>query len=420
MIAKPRNIEYVVDWRLCVGCGACSYVCPRKNISLVNIAEDGIRPQSGRGGCSDCGECLKVCPGISASHPPAPLCGEYFTELLPSWGPVVSLWEGYAVDEVIRYCGSSGGVASALALYCVEKGGMEGVLHIGPSKDEPGQNSTVFSTVRSEILDNAGSRYSPASPCDSLELIESAKRECVFIGKPCDIAALKKCRNRRPELDEKVGLSIGIFCAGTPGLQGTTDLLDRTGIQRSEVAELRYRGRGWPGMFAVRFKGEETTKVLGNYADTWGFLQKYRPFRCYLCPDSTSEFADISCGDPWYRTPQEGEAGFSLVLVRTSKGAKILDEAVRAGYLSLERKGIEVLEGSQANLLSKRRAIWGRLMAMKLLGIPTPRLNGFHLFQNWCQLSTNKKVRSILGTARRIINRKYYKPAEFRPPSVLR
>ena len=64
---------------------------------------------------------------------------------------------------------------------------------------------------------------------------------------------------------------------------------------------------------------------------------------------------------------------------------------------------------SQKNLLSKRGAIWGRLLTMKAFGIPTPRLIGFSLFKNWLKLSLNEKLRSILGTAKRIVRRKYYR-----------
>jgi coenzyme F420 hydrogenase subunit beta len=144
--------------------------------------------------------------------------------------------------------------------------------------------------------------------------------------------------------------------------------------------------------------------------DAWGFVQKYRPYRCYLCPDGTSEFADISCGDPWYREIREGEHGYSLVLVRTERGRRILQCAMKDGYVTLERADPRILEVSQKNLLTKRGAIWGRLVAMKAFGIPTPRLHGFYLFDNWLKVSLQEKIRSIAGTVRRIITRKYYKP----------
>lgn len=147
-----------------------------------------------------------------------------------------------------------------------------------------------------------------------------------------------------------------------------------------------------------------------THIDSWVFVQKYRPYRCHLRPNGTSEFADISCGDPWHRKVEEGEKGYSMALVRTKRGREILYGAMRAGYVTLERAEPSILVRSQRNLLTKRGAVWGRLLAMKAFGIPTPRLDGFSLFNNWLRLSAKEKARSILGTARRIILRKCYKP----------
>jgi coenzyme F420 hydrogenase subunit beta len=188
------------------------------------------------------------------------------------------------------------------------------------------------------------------------------------------------------------------------------NLLRRIHVSPEDVGEVRFRGNGWPGSFAVRLKGKETFSQPLSYQESWGFLQAYRPFRCYLCPDGTSQFADISCGDPWYRKMGEKEQGHSLVLVRTEKGRKVVQGAIREGYVALERRDPQVLEESQQNLLEKRRAIWGRLAAMKALRIPAPEMRGFYLFDNWRRLPAKEKARSILGTARRIIQRGYFRP----------
>jgi coenzyme F420 hydrogenase subunit beta len=163
-------------------------------------------------------------------------------------------------------------------------------------------------------------------------------------------------------------------------------------------------------MFAVSLKGKEGPDLQIPYMESWGFLQKYRPYRCYLCPDGTSEFADLSCGDPWYREIQESDPGYSLVLARTERGQKIIHAAIEAGYVTLEPADPGIVGNSQRNLLSKRRGIWGRLFALKMFGIPVPRYPDFALYENWKQLLPGEKVRSILGTIRRIIQRKYYKP----------
>jgi coenzyme F420 hydrogenase subunit beta len=407
---KLKNAKHVAEWRLCTGCGACAYICPKKNIKLVDVVNDGIRPLVDLNDCGDCNECIKVCPGYETIHYSFNGYSGIIPELKESWGPVFEIWEGYATDHDIRHNGSSGGLATALALYCLEKEGMQGVLHIGADEEIPWKNKTFFSTSSSDLFSRSGSRYSPASPCERMGRIESASGQCVFIGKPCDVAGMRKAQLLRPELDKNAGVTIGIFCAGTPSTAGTLDLLKDFDIRSDDVKEIRYRGKGWPGKATVRLKTEDSPSHKLSYEESWGFVQKYRPYRCYLCPDGTSEFADISCGDPWYRERKEEELGYSLVLVRTEKGRMIVRGAIESGYVTLESAEPKILEDSQKGMSLKRGTIWGRLITMKLLLVPTPRYNGFYLFKNWWGLPMKEKVRSLLGTARRIVRRGYYKP----------
>jgi coenzyme F420 hydrogenase subunit beta len=400
----------VVRWRLCLGCGACAVACERGNIFLEDIPGVGIRPRMRGGDCDMCGKCLESCPGVGIVHGSRNGFEACLEELRDGWGPILEIYEGYAADPEIRRFGSSGGAAAALSLFCVESGLAGGVLHVGNDDEHPWRNKTVVSRTRREILSRTGSRYSPASPCEGLGEIRHASSPHVFIGKPCDIQGLRKTEALASELREKVGLAIGIFCAGTPATMGVLDLLAGLQISREDLQDVRFRGDGWPGSFSVRLKDGSRCPSELSYAESWGFLQKYRPFRCYLCPDGTSEFADISCGDPWYMEPAGDDPGQSLVLVRTQRGREVLQRSMEAGYLNLKRVDPKVIELSQKNLLMKRRAIWGRLITMKAFGLPVPGYEGFPLFKGWLALPLGEKTRSIVGTARRILKRKYYKP----------
>ena len=406
-----QNVEQIAAWRLCIGCGACLYICPEKRIKLLDVEQEGIRPFLTDGKCKenpDCRLCVDACPGYEMRH------GEYdrnvlLPELKDGFGPVLEVWEGFASDPQIRHFGSSGGAISAIALFCLEKKGMGGVLHTGFDPEKPYTNRTIFSRNRSGILKATGSRYAPASPCDSLKWIASADHPCVFIGKPCDVAGLKKAQALRKELDDRVGIALGLFCAGTPSTKGTLDFIKRVKLEPDKIEEIRYRGMGWPGMTTIRPINPETPIHSVPYHESWDFLQRYRPYRCYLCPDGTSEFADISFGDPWHRQINPEDAGYSLVLARTPKGQGIIHEAMEAGHVSLRRVHPDVLIRSQRNLLAKRAAIFGRLLTMSLFGVPIPRLGGFSLLKSWFSLPLGDKARSIFGTARRITQRKYYR-----------
>jgi len=404
-----QTVQQVVLWRLCIGCGACVSVCENNAISLRDFPDRGIRPLVDSSKCEKCGECVKVCPGIGVEHQ---ICDKKtLPELVESWGPVLEVHVGNATDSEIRYKGSSGGIVSALALFALERQQVSKILQIGPEPEYPLQNRTVFSKNRKDILACTGSRYSPASPCEKFNWIRKAKDKCVFIGKPCDVAALRKAQNLDLSLDKNIVVAISIFCAGTPTTNGTNKLLDLLGIEISQVEAIRYRGNGWPGMFTVCKKDDNESQFQLTYKQSWDdVLSKHRQLRCHLCPDSTGELADIACGDPWYRKGDVSEAGTSLVLVRTEKGRKFIQEAVRNGYIKLQQAESDILSLSQQSVLKRRQNLFGRLLVMRALWIPTPKFVGFCLFRNWWNLKSIEKLKSILGTFKRALIRKWLFP----------
>jgi coenzyme F420 hydrogenase subunit beta len=411
---KLKNVIGVAEWRLCVGCGACHAICPEGNIQLVDVMGEGIRPILDADDCKFCGTCLKGCPGLHGSAGINHVMGHALgTEVRKRWGNVEELWEGYAADPEIRFKGSSGGLCTALSIYCVDKGLAGGVVHIGADPEAPLKNKTFRSTTPQELIERTGSRYSPASPCDSLKLIEEAVEPSVFIGKPCDVGGLRLVQGLRPVLAQKTALAIGFFCAGTPATQGTLELLRTHSVDPASVCAFRFRGMGWPGMARAHFKNPSAKPFELSYQQSWGFINRYRPFRCHLCPDLTAEAADISVGDPWYREVGDDEPGQSLILIRTERGQEVFHQAMKHGCVIAQKCAPNVILKSQHNLLTKRQAIWGRLLAMRFFAIPRPELSGFHLFENWQDLSVKEKAKSFLGTAKRIIQRKYYRPREY-------
>lgn len=411
MTKKVRSISDVVERQLCSGCGVCAYLEPQRYY-MADSLEFGRRPFVRQEALKETGDGLNSCPGSKLEHDNSKSISssDLINELSDGWGPVLGVWEGFATDADIRYSGSSGGAASALALYCLEKEGMAGVLHTAARKDIPYLNQTVMSTNREELLARTGSRYSPASPCEGLDLIQQASSQCVFIGKPCDVAAVQSARKIRPVLDQKVGLTIAFFCAGVPSTKGSLDLMALSGVQDlQKVKELRYRGNGWPGLWTVGFTtedGVEERKQM-TYAESWGFLQKYRQWRCYICPDHSGEFADIAVGDPWYREVQPGELGKSLIVARTKQGLDILNAAQLAGYITLEDKDPNLLPRSQKNLMAARGALWGRLWVSALFGAATPTYRGFPMLKYWIgELSTKAKIQSLVGTVKRVFSKR--------------
>lgn len=415
MLKKIKTVEDVTAWQLCCGCGACAGICPDQ-VEMFDAPAYGRRPLFRQGADPAAArDALAVCPGIELTRPTVPESQIGDPGVFDVWGPVLGVWEGHAADPDIRFEGSSGGAATALALYAVQQLEMEGVLHTSARKDLPYLNETVFSKNKQDILAAAGSRYAPASPCDRLELIELSEKPCVFIGKPCDVAAVQKATELRPQLGEKVGLTIAFFCAGTPSTTGTLEMLRQMGVEDpASVLSLRYRGRGWPGNAVVVYtdkNGKKTQKEL-SYDQSWGgILQKYRQWRCYICPDHIGEFADIAVADAWHREVKVHQPGRSVIIARTARGKEIVERAVRADFLEAQPASHSILPDCRPGQAAYQGGLWARLQTLRVMTIPIPDYRRFELFQLWKKnLTTWKKIHSVLSTVKRIGIKKLYKP----------
>ncbi len=403
MISLPiRTVIDVAERQQCCGCGACAYA-DSERIEMVDTLREGRRPRV-KGAGAPSTDSMRVCPGVGLSHSiDAHTVG--ISELFAGWGPVLKIWEGHATDSEVRWAGSSGGAATALALHGLLRGGLHGVLHVKAREDAPYLNRTALSRTREELLAGAGSRYAPASPCDGLGMVEAAPGACLMIGKPCDVAAARLACSLRPGLERNLAVTIAFFCAGTPSTQGTLEMLKAMGVgDPASVKSVRYRGNGWPGRATVVFssEGRDQTREM-SYQESWGgILQKHRQWRCYLCADHTGEFADISVGDPWYRKIEPGEAGTSLIMARTKRGLTFVEEAIKAGFLSVQPAEPQILPLSQPNLLAGRGAVWGRSAMLRMLGLPAPRYRRMPLARWWrTELSLKEQAQSFYGTFRR-------------------
>ena len=407
------ELDKILSGRLCNGCGACAAIAP-EHIKMQETDDEARRPKI----CAKLSKALdqhlvEHCPGANntqASIPPGNLTST-------AWGPIFEVWEGYAADPDIRFKGSSGGAITALALYCLEQEGFSNALHVKADKSNPKYNIAAFSTNRDELMEGAGSRYAPASVCDALPDLEKTSGLSVVIGKPCDIEGVQNVSKQNEALQRKIGLTLSIFCAGTPSHKGTDALLQYLGAKKDHALnKLQYRGGGWPGNMKAEWETPSGKKLSfeTSYAHGWGnILQKHRQWRCHTCADHTGELADISVGDPWQNPPEEEEHGKSLIVVRTLRGERILRAAMKAGYLVAKPKKPEVLFAAQPNLFATKGAVWGRSFALRLAGLKAPKFSKASL-DCWFKLPVKSKLQSILGTLKRIFVKKLFLKKEIR------
>jgi len=400
-ISSMKSVADINKLNLCIGCGICTSIAKPGSIEL-KLENDGFyHPQILGEVDQDWEKIKEVCPGITLKQAIKVQSREE-----KIWGPIEGIWTGYATDDEIRWQASSGGGITGLLQYLLEKGLIDGVIHVGASSSDPLMNATFISRNRSDILRQSGSRYAPATPLVNIkQTLDSSNEKFAFVGKPCDVAALRAFLEVFPQYKSKVISLITFMCAGTPSMHGTEALIKALEVNKEDVGQFWYRGRGWPGRAtAIGTNGEQASL---SYNDSWGkILNRHLHFRCKICPDGIGSIGDITFGDAW----EEGDgypsfeerAGQSLIIARNQHGKKLIEDAVSNGYLSVQNYSASILDKIQPYQRDRKRLVGTRLLALKLSGIESLRFEGFNLFYNATLISLKANLESFIGTAKRI------------------
>lgn len=372
----------------------------------MRLAQGFLRPaQDGPVSAAEDRAIAEVCPGLGLDlRHDAPLDDVF-------WGPVRAVRTAHALDPALRHEASSGGALSAILVHLLESGAVSFVLHTAADPENPLGNRTVVSRTAAEVFAAAGSRYAPSAPLAGIEAVlawaESTGEAGAFVGKPCDVAALRAMAARDGRVSRVFPHVLSFFCAGVPGLAGAQAVAGKLGFRPGEVAGFRYRGRGWPGRAVA--EGADGRTASMSYAESWGgILSKHVQHRCKICPDGVGSFADLVCGDAWESDaagyPLFDEApGESLVVARTARGLALLESAQAAGAIAARAFSVEAITPIQPGQTKRKRVLSARLAALRLMGRPTPRYRGFQLGRAARRAPIAERARNFLGMVRRTL-----------------
>ena len=399
-VAAPTSptLRRVLAGRLCSGCGLCAGVSGGA-VSMETVAPGWSRPVQGAALSHKAeAEVALACPGAKVAA--------WSHDADPYWGLARHCETGHATDDAVRHQGSSGGVLTALALHALQAGLVDRVLHVLPDADHPTHNRIVLSDCPDDVLSGAGSRYAASSPLAAIADLLADEARTLFIGKPCDVSALRQLGQADPRVDARFPIKLSFFCAGVPSHAGADRVVRAMGMDPVDVRAFRYRGRGWPGLTEARDTDGRTATM--RYADSWGgHLSKEVQFRCKICPDAVGGVADIACADAWYGgetgypTFEEAE-GRSLVLTRTTAGESLRRSALTARVVVLEPLPMAQIDLMQPSQARRKRLVSARVLGTRALGQPVPRMAGLKLREAARKATMGERLRDMVGTARRI------------------
>lgn len=398
-----KKINNIIKYDLCLGCGLCEAIVPDK--CKMKLHDEGFyRPHFVESLNKEEESCITdTCPGIN-------VIGQNLNSNI--WGNVISIKEAWANDEKVRYKASSGGVITALAIYLLKMGLVDGILHVGNKKGSYLNNELKLSFTAAEVLNNTGSRYAPALVFDKLKsILDTTEDKYLFIGKPCDIAGLNNFTNNFPKYKGRIVLTISLFCAGMPSYNATNKLLSNSDY-KEEPYSIKYRGDGWPGFFTAKYKENKEYKV--SYNDSWGkVLGRHLGFRCKICPDGIGLLADISVGDSWetkdgYPDFEESE-GRSFVMIRTEKGNKLFYDAVANKSIEMRDLNIENIKNIQKYQYNRRVLVGYRLIPIQLLSGFILNFKNIGINRMFFKAKIKSGIGEFLGALSRFYKIKYRK-----------
>jgi len=392
-----RAVTSVVRADNCSGCGGCAVISDR--ISMVLSPQGHLRPHvtpstSELEDRSLARRFRRICPGATDSAPHR-RANDAVTR---TWGNVLETWSAFSSDTSLRFNGASGGVLTGVASWYVQKVTGSRVFAVSSDNEDPSRSTPRTCVTADAIHEVAGSRYQPAS---SLMGITDYRSDDLVICKPCEASALRRIAR---EEGKPAPVILSFFCAGTPSQSATEDLLDALDASGATLLRLRFRGQGWPGMASAEL-ADGTSRSM-TYGESWGrILNRRLQWRCKVCPDGVGEHADLVVADLWRQQPDgspsfEEGAGVSAVLVRTDRGAELMQDALAAGALQAEAVPLGDLAAVQRHQATRRYSVAGRLAGRLISGHRVPIFRGYSLMF-WAIFRPKHTVAALGGAIKR-------------------
>lgn len=336
-------VSEVVNKGICMYCGACIASCP---IDIL-FHSDNEEPVM-RGTCAACQVCYYSCPRIEL--PVAEIERQVFGRERSAEETILGIHIGnYSIrakDQDILKRAQDGGAVSALMLYALDQKIIDYALVSGFSSKDPWKPFPKVARSKEELIENAGSQYTPGGQIGGMAEIAVPNRSVVnfqeerlaLVGLPCELQGFWRMNSHwiaAPKLGRNLVFTVGLFCSKVfdYGKMMVEYVQGSRGIDLRTVTKVNIKKNRLLVYTGDQLAIDEPVEVIAHAARE----------ECNICVDYSAELADISVGAIGSAT------GWSTVLTRTPRGEDILNGAVEAGYVEMKRldplgKGMKFLE----------------------------------------------------------------------------
>jgi coenzyme F420 hydrogenase subunit beta len=326
--------DEVITSGLCTGCAGCVIACPHDVIGYRHEPgeyrpfhlEEELGPQDCIHGQKGCTSCTRACPRFRAWEPEA---DEHLFGRTRADDELAGIYKDIllvrAADDQLYETGQDGGLVSAILVWALENGVIDGALVSDLEGDAGGWKAKpAVATNRAEVLSSAGSRYTYSA--NTLAYDEARERgldDLALVGMGCQASVPGVMWPRKVgKVSRPIKLIIGLLCSKTFD-DSLFDELFRVkyGLAKDDIVKMNIKG-----VFQVWTRDGRYHEINLKECHAW------TREGCKMCPDFAAEHADISTGGI-------GDASdWTLTIVRSDLGRAII-EAMIADWVIETRPG---------------------------------------------------------------------------------
>lgn len=304
----------------CSGCSACADACPVDAIRMRPDKEGFLYPVIDESACIHCGKCDKVC-GFKAVNN-----REARYELPKAFGIK------HKVDAV-RQSSRSGAAFVAFSDLILEQGGAV----YGAAMQDDFSVSHIRAVTAEQRDRMKTAKYVQSDVTSVYPLVEAdlkAGMSVLFSGTPCQVAGLRAMLESK-HVDTQCLVCCDLVCHGVPSPMVWKDYLAYVQeIHGGSITAANFRDKsfGWDSHCeSFTIEGKRKKVVSRDYTDLFYDHIMFRP-ACHNCKfANVNRPGDLTLADFWgieKNDPSfDDNRGVSLVLVSSSKGKNLLDQA---------------------------------------------------------------------------------------------